>query len=243
MIVSHRYKFIFIKTHKTAGSSMETALGPLCGPDDIVTPMESNAGTSIPRNFHEPHLLGRTYASSRLLRKCIDRHSPLLGNWFYEHIPAVRVRELVGEDIWNSYHKFCYERNPWAKVVSYYHWKTLGQGRQLPTFKTYVTEKTHRLPLDARLYFDGGQCLMDEVLDFDTFHLSFPALCKRLGIPYDGVMPREKTHISRQPVDYRGYYDDETRAVVADSFSREIRLMGYDWEPAIQDAPSALARA
>jgi hypothetical protein len=50
MIVSHRHRFIFIKTHKTAGSSMEMALAPLCGPDDIVTPMESNYGTDVPRS-------------------------------------------------------------------------------------------------------------------------------------------------------------------------------------------------
>lgn len=243
MIISHRYKFIFIKTHKTAGSSMEMALGPLCGPDDIIAPMESNAGTSIPRNFHERHLIGRSYAKSRLFRKCLDRHSPLLGKWFYEHMPAVRVRELVGEEIWNSYHKFCYERNPWAKVVSYYHWKTLGQGRSLPSFKEYVMEKTRRLPLDARLYFDGGECLMDEVLDFDSFRVSFPALCGRLGIPFDGVMPREKTHISRQPVDYRGYYDEETRAKVANCFSREIALMDYQWDAPVERVPAALLTA
>ena len=232
MIISHRYKFIFIKTHKTAGSSMEMALGPLCGPDDIIAPMESNLGTDIPRNYHERNLLGSTYAKSRLFRKCIDRHSPLLGDWYYEHMPAVRVRELVGGEIWNTYHKFCFERNPWAKVVSYYHWKTLGQNRKLPSFREYVLEKTKRLPLDARLYFDGGQCLMDEVLDFSDFHVSFPALCQRLGIPFDGQMPREKTHINRQPIDYRGYYDDETRAKVAECFSREIRLMNYQWDPA-----------
>ena len=64
MIISHRYKFIFIKTHKTAGSSMEMALGPLCGPDDIIAPMESNIGTGIPRNYHEDTFLGRGYASN-----------------------------------------------------------------------------------------------------------------------------------------------------------------------------------
>ncbi len=236
MIISHRYKFIFIKTHKTAGSSMEMALGPLCGPDDIIAPMESNTGTGIPRNYHEPHWLGRTYAESRLLRKCINRHSPLVGKWYYEHMPATRVRELVGETIWNSYHKFCYERNPWAKVVSYYHWKTLGQGRRLPSFSEFVMDKTHRLPLDARLYFDGSQCLMDEVLDFDDFQTTFRDLCRRLGIPFDGNMPREKTHITRQPVDYRSYYDDETRSKVGECFSREIRLMGYQW---VKDAGNA----
>ena len=205
------------------------ALGPLCGDEDIVAPMESNWNTDVPRNYHEDNWLGRTYAKSRLARKCIDRHSPLLGNWYYEHMPATRVRQLVGEDIWNSYHKFCFERNPWAKVASYYNWKRLGQGRKLPSFREYVLNKPHRLPLDARLYFDDAECLMDEVLDFNNFKATFDALCKRLGIPFDGHMPKEKTNITERPIDYREYYDDETRNQIAKYFSREIKLLGYQF--------------
>ncbi|RYD19365.1 MAG: hypothetical protein EOP88_19280, partial [Verrucomicrobiaceae bacterium] len=169
MIISHRYKFIFIKTHKTAGSSMEMALGPLCGPDDIITSMETNEGTGIPRNYHADTLIGRNYAKSRLLRKVIDRRSPLLGPWYWEHMPATRVRELVGEDIWNSYHKFCFERNPWEKVVSYYNWKKYGQEKDTPPFKEYILTKPHRLPRDGDLYFHGETCLMDEVHDYKDF--------------------------------------------------------------------------
>lgn len=231
MIISHQYRFIFVKTHKTAGSSMEMALAPLCGSDDVVTPMESNWNTDLPRNFHADNWLGRAYASSRMLRKCLDRHSPLLGAWYYEHMPANRVRQLVGERIWNAYHKFCFERNPWAKVVSYYNWKMHGQGRTLPVFREYVLNKTHRLPMDARLYFDGERCMMDEVLDFKGFSTSFATLCQRLGIPFDGHMPREKTNITEKPVDYRSYYDEETKAKVAEVFRREIKLMGYEFDP------------
>ena len=39
MIVSHEHKFIFLKTKKTAGTSIELALSQLCGPDDIITPL------------------------------------------------------------------------------------------------------------------------------------------------------------------------------------------------------------
>ena len=39
MIVSYLHNFIFIKTKKTAGSAIEMALAPLCGPDDIITPL------------------------------------------------------------------------------------------------------------------------------------------------------------------------------------------------------------
>lgn len=39
MIVSHAHKFIFLKTRKVAGTSMEIALSRYVGPDDIVTPI------------------------------------------------------------------------------------------------------------------------------------------------------------------------------------------------------------
>jgi len=227
MIVSHKYRFIFIKTRKTAGSSMETALAPLCGPDDIVTPLDSSSPDHVPRNYYEDSFIGRAYARSRLFRKCIDRHSPLVGRWFYEHMPGTRVRELVGDEVWNSYYKFCFERNSWDKVVSYYHWKIHGQHKKLPPFEDYVVKKSHRLPRCARLYFDGEQCIVDDVFDFSDFKTSFQQVCDRLSIPFDGNWPREKTGIAKSKPHYRDFYSDTTREKVASMYSREIKLMGY----------------
>src|SRR5690554_5738319 len=42
MIVSHRHKFIFIKTKKTAGTSIELALRQICGPEDIISPVRED---------------------------------------------------------------------------------------------------------------------------------------------------------------------------------------------------------
>lgn len=39
MIISHKYRYIFLKTNKTAGTSVEIALSRFCGPDDIITPI------------------------------------------------------------------------------------------------------------------------------------------------------------------------------------------------------------
>jgi hypothetical protein len=52
-----------------------------------------------------------------------------------------------------------------------------------------------------------------------------------MNIPFSGNMPREKTNITSQPVDYREFYDEETREKIAQEFSREIRLMGYVFDP------------
>ena len=37
MIISHKHQFIFIKTKKTAGTSIEIALSQFCGEKDIIT--------------------------------------------------------------------------------------------------------------------------------------------------------------------------------------------------------------
>ena len=58
MIVSHRHRFIFIKTRKTASTSIEIALSQFCGPEDIITPIHPDdeairrsLGYPGPQNF------------------------------------------------------------------------------------------------------------------------------------------------------------------------------------------------
>ena len=48
MIASHAHRFVFVKTRKTAGTSLEIALSRHCGPDDIVTRI-SPADEELPR--------------------------------------------------------------------------------------------------------------------------------------------------------------------------------------------------
>ena len=230
MIVSHKHRFIFIKTHKTAGSSVEMGLAPLCGPSDIITPMESNASTEIPRNFHGNSSLDKLYARSRFTRKLINRHSGLLKSWYYEHMPAWRVREQVGTEVWDSYYKFCFERNPWDKVVSYYLWKKHGQGRTVPPFREYVLVKSHRLPLDAGLYFDADDLLVDDVYEFRDLKHSLNRICEKLQISFDGELPREKHGIKTDRKPYQKYYDGDTKAKVSEMFAREISTFKYSFD-------------
>ena len=39
MIICHKHKFIFVKTRKTAGSSVEIFLSKYCGPSCVITPL------------------------------------------------------------------------------------------------------------------------------------------------------------------------------------------------------------
>lgn len=250
MIVSHRHKFVFIKTHKTAGSSLETALGRECGDRDIVSHMEDNLATDIPRNYGPSSRLGPAYRKLKIVRKLVSRHSPLLGAYYYEHMPAWRVRDLLGEQVWNSYFTFCFERNPWDKAVSYYLWKKHGPTGLQMEFADYIREKSHRLPLDAALYFDDGdddegasggkdegadghresRVLVDRVFEFRQLAEALAELRERLGLELPEPLPREKTGLARERSRYSSFYDSESEARIRELYSREIRLMGYQFE-------------
>lgn len=228
MIISHRHRFIFVKTHKTAGSSLEVALAQECGEEDVVSHMEDNIASGIPRNYGPTSGIGRAYNQSRWLRKLLSRHSPLLGDFYYEHMPAWRIRELVGTACWNEYFTFCFERNPWDKVVSYYLWKSQGQGKRVPEFEEYIFRKAHRLPVDSALYCDDrGEMLVDKVYEFRRLSEALADLRARLGLALPEPLPREKTAVAPDRRPYTEYYDARGQAQIARLFEREIALMDY----------------
>jgi len=41
MIISHKHRFIFIKTMKPAGTSLEICLSGICGPEGGISPISS----------------------------------------------------------------------------------------------------------------------------------------------------------------------------------------------------------
>lgn len=205
------------------------SLGKLCGDNDIVTHMETNLETGIPRNYSANTTLSKWYNQSKWVRKVVSRHSPLLGQYYYEHMPAWRVKALLGDTVWNRYYKFCFERNPWDKVVSYYLWKAYGQQRKMPSFHDYIINKPHRLPTDAKLYFAGDECMLDQVYEFRDLTGALSHLSEKLGIDFQGPLAKEKTGIMPDRKPYQEYYDAETKELVAKHFSKEIHLMGYQF--------------
>jgi len=109
VIVSHKYRFIFVKPQNVASTSLEMALSPHLGKDDIVTPFgpENEAirrGNSRVRcqHYRTPLSSFRPQDYFELARNAYRRlRAPQKPEFvwpraFYNHMPAWDIRARVG---------------------------------------------------------------------------------------------------------------------------------------------------
>jgi len=111
MIVSHEHRFVFIKTRRTAGSSIEAALAPRLGASDMIT---GSARDGTPRRNVPDGLTG--------------------------HVGWRKILALAGTRV-AGYAWFCVERNSYAKALSDWLWhRDVLRDTGLP-FASYVWER------------------------------------------------------------------------------------------------------
>jgi hypothetical protein len=228
MIISHEHKFIFIKTKKTAGTSIELALSALCGPDDIVAPITEDdealrAAGSGPRNWrvHGWWQSKRPLFKRRWLRVGAQDYG------FYNHMPAKDARALLNDEkIWRNYFKFAFDRNPWDRQVSFYHHRYRREAIP-PPFADFI-HSDQRARLDNfEIYSIDGDLAVDFVGRFETLEQDLKHALEQVGLTLGSALPRAKTTFRRSHAPYRDYYDGDTRAIVGDWYKREIELLDY----------------
>jgi len=227
MILSHKYKFIFIKTAKTAGTSIEVFLSKHCGPNDVVTPIDPPVAEHQPRNYEGfinpiPEIFQRPGKVVTTLK-----HSITSREKFYNHMPAREVRNRVPADVWNNYFKFCVERNPWDKVLSHYHMHAAREGGSL-SLDEYLARG--RFPINYFRYTDRSRTkiIVDRVLRYENLVTELGQVFAQLQIPFDGtlgVAAKSEYRTDRRP--YQQAFDDGQRGIVEKVFAKEIELFDY----------------
>jgi hypothetical protein len=142
-------------------------------------------------------------------------------------MPAHLVRAYVGDDIWRSYFKFAFDRNPWDRQISWYFYKTKTKASR-PSFESFMASRRRAYVANHEIYMEGGALAVDflgryENLDADLAKaLQMVGVARRLDVPKSNVAPNKET---RQ--DYRSYYSPHTEALVRDWYAPEIALLGY----------------
>ena len=140
MIISHKNRFIFLKTQKCAGTSVEMALCTICGPDDVITNWgaeDSEIQKQLdcqPRNFLIPMEYRPKFWRLKQMAGLRNSH---VGLNYFSHMPASKIRKCMDESLFDSYRKMTIVRNPWDREVSLYFWRFRNNPTP-PPFSRYV---------------------------------------------------------------------------------------------------------
>lgn len=228
MIISHKYKFIFIKTGKTAGTSIETYLSQYCGEDDILTPIYPHMEGHSPRNFQ-----GYWNISPELLSSPLPLWKPLLQSFlkkekFYNHISALTVKQRVPQEIWDSYFKFCVERNPWDKTLSHFHMYKYRAAGQL-TLDEYL--KKNDFPINFPFYTDEkNNILVDKIIKYETLYDELSIIFDQMNIPFSGTLEvKAKSEYRTDKTPYQEVFTPKQRQMVEKIYQQEILMHGYQF--------------
>ena len=244
VIISHSHRFVFVKTKKTAGTSIEVYLSPLLDPNDVVTPVgeeEASLGHA-PRNYQgrfSPFGEALSLANAPRSWRAIDGGGALRsfghavkGKRYYNHISAYRTMRRMGAKTWSKYLTFAVERNPWDKAISQFFWK--ARRRPDYSFEQFVTEED--VGINYPRYCDPhtGEILVDRLLYYHRLNEELTKIFEEIQIPFSGkldVRAKGNTRKRREP--YQKLFNGELaryRPTIDRLFAKEIELHGWDFE-------------
>ena len=216
MLISYKYKFIFVHIAKTGGTSIRSALTPLLLTDPF-----------------------------RWIQYIFNRISDItnhkIGVKFPRHAKIIAAYEILPREIFNSFFKFAFVRNPWdLQVSSYYHIKRerphlIEHIKSFEDFLKFKLEepRPYHYILDASKepqWFSvvdmNGKCLMDFIGRYENLENDFNSVLKKIGIKKKIKLPRKRKAKDRDK-DYRKYYTDRAAEIVEKHFRIDIEKFGY----------------
>lgn len=214
MIISPGRKYIFVHIPKTGGTALSLALEDRAKADDI--------------------LIGDTPKALKR-RGRVKKISE--GRNLWKHSTLSDIEGLPQVDRFEGYFIVSMVRNPWDRMVSYYHWLKdqsfkheaveLAKQHDFSGFLNHPeTQKTQsaesyggyvidRTGQELPTHFVRLENLADDIKEFEK-HLGFS-----LDIPHVNRSDRD--------ADWRGYYSDADRDLVGAFYAKDIVRFGYSF--------------
>ncbi len=237
MLISHRKQFIFTKTVKTAGTSVESYFEQYCMPHG---------------EWQETHAREEYVSEAGIIGY---RGPDASGSTWYNHMSAQSIRDLIGRDIWDRYYKFTVVRNPFDKLISGFFMferekqkysctqrlkafakGLLGRGNpidringktEIERFRSWIAKGGSIIDRDK--YLIDGKICVDYIINFDNLHEGMQHVCDLLSMPFEpSRIPELKKGIRLNKIPIIEYYDKETEELVRKTYSFEIEKFGYN---------------
>jgi hypothetical protein len=233
MIVNFRYGFVFIKTIKTAGTSIEICLSKYCDKNDILTylpgpdeKIRQELGYQGPANaFHglARRLFGKLRGQQKLERTFRYHHNT----------PAREARGIVGEEFWNRAVKITAVRNPFDRAISKFyhdHRHAAGETFSRDQVNGYILALKDSDLTNWHIYAEGDQILTDTIIRYEELAKGTEAALRRVGITDPVKLPHAKGGFRTNRDPYSTVLGSEARARIEAAAGKEIEAFGYRWQ-------------
>lgn len=176
------------------------------------------------------------------VESALRRHDATIGSSLHDgrrHLFAREIRAILPQDQWDRSFKFAFVRNPWDRLVSWYHMCIQSSApnefakhvqQQAPTFEAFVTTTTTgkavRTTWNQLDYVtdDNGEVIVDFIGRYERLCEDSAAIGERLGLALELPHTNRSTHGG-----YRDYYSASSREIVTERFARDIRYFGYEF--------------
>ncbi len=241
MIVSFKHNFVFIKTQKTAGTSIEIALSPYCGPDDILTPIASQderlrlidgevqarnyaaAGTAIEAAYRKAFANNDTQALGDIMRIVSGgtRH-------FYNHMSGREARARLPAAFWQSALKFTIVRHPYERAVSFAYFNAGPLPPSADRLSALIDRYLPIVASDLSRYTSDGALIVDDVIRHGSIREDLDRILGKLGLAPVKELPRAKAgyRLDRRPA--RDVLSDRQKKILQETCRLEFELFGYE---------------
>jgi hypothetical protein len=216
MILDDNNKFLFIHIPKTGGSTIKNSL---------VYEKSNNQYTSLRQviQINQPKKLIKIDDEDRI----INSH-----NSIYQISRSVRI---------DNYFKFAFVRNPWDRIVSYYHYLIqywdLSKDHPL-TFRDWVLNSQskeehsfldhHNARMTQFNYVSNPktkELLLDFIGRFENLQEDFDKVCKIIDIPSQKLIPINTSRHEH----YTKYYNEDTKNIIGDYYRKDVEYFGYEF--------------
>lgn len=224
MLISHRKKFVFVHIYKTAGTSITDLFLPYARLRDRLV------FKFLPTRMAASLII-------RIMGWYDDGHKQFTG--VHKHAPAIEIKKYMGAKKFDRYYSFVFVRNPFDLMVSLYFYirqnaahkdhKRL-QEMEFTDFVRWEIDSKPRLQYDFISDPESGEIIVDYIGYFERINEDLEFLKNKFGIRAAGEVKHKNPSSQRDKKDYRSYYTDEARELVASYFRKDLDELGYDFD-------------